>query len=240
MSKITILISDDHTIVRAGLRLLLEAEGDILVVGEATNGQQAVREAKRLRPNVVLLDLAMPLLNGLEAARQILKQVPSAKVLVLSAYNDEQHVRPAVQAGVTGYLVKETAADDLLLAVRGACQGNAFFSPSISKHLLPQRCGTLLNAGPAKADANNLTRRQTEVFQLIAEGYMTKQIAALLSLSVKTVEKHRQRLMDALDIHDIATLTRYAVSSGIIDSAPWPQPSDTTTSQFPMQKSMVE
>jgi DNA-binding NarL/FixJ family response regulator len=239
MNKITILISDDHAIVRAGLRLLLEADGDILVVGEATNGHEAVREAKRLRPNVVLLDLAMPLLNGLQAARQIIKEVPRTEVLVLSAYSDDLHVRPAVQAGVTGYLVKETAGNDLLQAVREACRGNAFFSPSISKHLLPQRRGTFLNVGPAKPDANSLTRRQAEVFQLIAEGYMTKQIATVLSLSVKTVEKHRQRLMDTLDIHDIATLTRYAVSSGIIESGPGPQSSRATTAQVPLQTSVV-
>jgi DNA-binding NarL/FixJ family response regulator len=222
MNKITILISDDHTIVRAGLRLLLEAEGDILVVGEATNGQQAVQETKRLRPQVALLDLAMPLLNGVEAARQIIREVPGTKVLVLSAYNDDQHVRQAVQAGVTGYLVKETAADDLLLAVREAAQGNAFFSPSIGQRLLAQWRGRFLNPGQAKADALNLTSRQAEVFQLIAEGYLTKQIAAVLSLTIKTVEKHRESLMNKLDIHNIANLTRYAIASGIIESGAGP------------------
>jgi DNA-binding NarL/FixJ family response regulator len=218
VNKITILISDDHSIVRAGLRLLLEAEGDMLVVGEATNGQQAVQETKRLRPQVVVLDLAMPLLNGVEAARQIADEVPDARVLILSSYSDDQHLRQAVQAGVAGYLVKETAGNDLMRAVREAAQGNAFFSPSVGQLLLTQWRGTFLPAGQPKPDTTSLTCRQVEVFQLIAEGYMTKQIADLLSLSVKTVEKHRQSLMEKLDMHNIATLTRYAVASGIIES----------------------
>jgi DNA-binding NarL/FixJ family response regulator len=222
MNKITILISDDHTIVRAGLRLLLEAEGDILVVGEATNGQEAVQETKRLRPNVALLDLAMPLLNGLEATRQIIKERPLTKVLVLSAYTDDQHVRQAVQAGASGYLVKKSAADDLLRAVREIAQGNAFFSPSICQRLLAQWRATFLNPGQANKDPNLLTRRQSEVLQLIAEGYVSKEIAAVLSLSIKTVEKHRKGLKNKLAIHSIASLTRYAISSGIIESGQGP------------------
>jgi DNA-binding NarL/FixJ family response regulator len=218
MNQITVLISDDHNIVRAGLRLLLEAEADILVVGEGTNGQEAVQETKRLRPNVVLLDLAMPLLNGLEAARQIIKEVPATKVLVLSAYSDDKHVRPAVQAGVSGYLVKETAAEDLVRAIREISQGNAFFSPSICQSLLTQWRLTFSNADQGEADPTSLTRRQAEVLQLIAEGYLTKQIAAVLSIKPKTVEKHRESLMDRLDIHTIAALTRYAVSIGMIEA----------------------
>jgi DNA-binding NarL/FixJ family response regulator len=218
MNKITILISDDHTIVRAGLRLLLEAEGDILVVGEATNGQEAVQETKRLRPTVVLLDLAMPLLNGLQATQQIISERPLTKVLVLSAYGDDQHVRQAVQAGATGYLVKQNAAADLLRAVREIAQGNAFFSPSICQRLLTQWRGTFLHAD----QPNLLSRRQAEVLQLIAEGYVTKEIAAVLSLSTKTVEKHRKTLKDKLAIRSIANLTRYAISSGVIESGRGP------------------
>ena len=217
MKKITILISDDHTIVRSGLRLLLEAKGDILVVGEASNGQQAVSETKRLRPDVVLLDLAMPLLNGLEASRQIVKEVPSTRVLILSAYSDEHHVRKAVEAGASGYVVKQTAAADLLRAVHETAGGNAFFSPAICRRLLTHWLGTFLSASPAHATDKRLTRRQSEVLQLIAEGYMTKQIAGILSLSIKTVEKHRDQLMHRLGIHRIAQLTRYAVSNGIIE-----------------------
>jgi DNA-binding NarL/FixJ family response regulator len=223
MNKITVLISDDHAIVRAGLRLLLEAEGDILVVGEVSNGQQAVREARRLRPNVVLMDLGMPLLNGIEAARQIISGLPGTKVLALSSYSDDQHVRQAVLAGVTGYLAKETASDDLLRAVRNAAQGNAFFSPSISHSLLTHWRRTVIQTGAAKTDFPSLTSRQAEVFQLIAEGYMTKQIADVLSLSIKTVEKHRETLMHKLNVHNIAALTRRAVSCGIIESGGGPK-----------------
>jgi DNA-binding NarL/FixJ family response regulator len=222
MNKITVLISDDHAIVRAGLRLLLEAEQDILVVGEVSDGQQAIREAKRLRPNIVLMDLGMPLLNGIEAARQIISGLPGTKVLALSSYSDEQHVRQAVQAGVIGYLMKETASEDLLCAVRNASQGNAFFSPSISQRLLTHWRRTFLQTATLKTDLPSLTPRQAEVFQLIAEGYMSKQIADLLSLSIKTVEKHRETLMHKLKVHNIADLTRRAVSCGIIESGGGP------------------
>jgi DNA-binding NarL/FixJ family response regulator len=217
-NQTTVLICDDHSIVRSGLRLLLEAEADIRVVGEATNGQEAVQETKRLRPHVALLDFAMPLLNGLEAARQIVKDFSGTKVLMLSGYSDDQHVRHAVEAGVTGYLMKETAWHDLVRAVREVAQGNAFFSPSICHRLLTQWRGAFVNANQANPDYTNLTRRQTEVLQLIAEGYPTKQIAAVLSLKTKTVEKHRQSLMSSLGMHNIAALTRYAISSGIIES----------------------
>ena len=214
--KITVLLSDDHTIVRGGLRCLLEAAEDICVVGEAKNGHEAVREAQRLQPNVVLLDIAMPLLSGVEAARQILKAVPSTRVLILSAYNDDRHVQQAVEAGASGYLMKESAGNELLRAIREIQKGNPFFSPAVTKCLLSQLRKRLCE-GRAPGTEVGLTSRQTEVLQLIAEGYATKQIASLLSLSIKTVEKHRQTLMDALNIHDIATLTRYAVATGIVE-----------------------
>lgn len=218
MKKITVLLSDDHTVVRRGLRLLLEAETDIQVVGEAANGQQSVREAKRLKPDVVLQDLAMPLLNGLEAARQIAKEVPSTRVLILSAYSDDAYIEHAVEAGAAGYLMKETAGDDLLRAIREIASGNAFFSPPVARRLLKQWQEKFPNGSAVKTKATKLTSRQTEILQLIAEGYATKQIAGLLSLSIKTVEKHRQDLMNILNIHNIATLTRYAVSSGVVES----------------------
>ena len=222
INQITILISDDHAIVRAALRVLLEAPGDIVVVGEATNGQQAVEEAKRLRPRVVLMDLAMPRLNGIEAARQIINEVPFTNVLALSAYSDDQHVRQAIEAGITGYLVKDTSSDDLLRAVREVGQGNSFISPSICHRLLAKWRTTLLNNAPGHTDAIPLTVRQSEVLQLIAEGYMSKEMAPMLSLQLKTVEKHRQSLMNKLNIHTISSLTRYAVSTGIIDVGPVP------------------
>lgn len=223
MKTIRVLVADDHAIVRAGLRALLDAAGDMDVIGEAENGQEAVREAERLRPDVVLLDLAMPLLNGVEAARQIAHELPATKVLILSAYSDAQHLQKAVEAGATGYLMKETASKDLLRAIREACKGNGFFSPPIARRLLKQWRNRDLES--KSTAALELTSRQTQVVQLIAEGYSSKQIAGLLSVSIKTVGKHRQALMDKLDIHEIASLTRYAVSSGVVESKPtsnWP------------------
>jgi DNA-binding NarL/FixJ family response regulator len=218
MKNITVLLCDDHNVVREGLRFLLEAADDIHVVGEAENGHQAVREAKRLLPDVVLLDLAMPLLNGVGAARQITRKVPSTKVLILSGYSDDQHVVQAIEAGATGYLMKETAGKHLLQAVREAYTGNPFFSSPVSTRLLRQYRERLLNGQPARTTVTTLTRRQTEVLQLVAEGYSTKRIAGLLAISIKTVEKHRSTLMEKLEIHEVATLTRYAISSGLIES----------------------
>ena len=218
MKKITILLSDDHNLIREGLRLLLEKETDMQVVGEASDGRQSVREAKRLKPDVVLQDLAMPLLNGLEAARQIAIESPATKVLVLSAYNDDTYIEHAIEAGAAGFLMKETVGNDLLRAIREIANGNAFFSPPIARRLLQQWQGKAPNGSPVNTKSAKLTGRQMEILQMIAEGYATKQIADVLSLSIKTVEKHRQDLMNTLNIHNIATLTRYAVSSGVVES----------------------
>ena len=218
MKKITVLLAEDHTIVREGLRGLLQAAEDIQVIGEATNGYQSVREAKRLQPDVVLLDLAMPLLNGLEATRQIAKEVRSTKVLILSAYSDDQHVQEAIDAGATGYLMKGTAATDLLRGIRQISKGKAFFNPPVPSRSMGPWRKTPLDARPAGTKGVTLTSRQTEILQLLAEGYANKQIAEILSISIKTVEKHRQTLMHRLKIHEVATLTRYAVSSGLIES----------------------
>jgi len=218
MKKITVIIADDHTLLREGMRLLLEKETDIQVVGEAADGQQSVREAKRLKPDVVVQDLAMPLLNGFGAARQIAKEVPGTKVLILSAYNDDQYIDHAIEAGAAGYLMKETVGDDLVRGIREVSSGNAFFSPAVAKRLLKQRQGRSFEESSVATKATILTGRQTEILQLIAEGYANKQIAGMLSLSIKTVEKHRQDLMNTLNIHNIASLTRYAVSSGVVES----------------------
>jgi DNA-binding NarL/FixJ family response regulator len=213
MRKITVLLCDDHSVVRAGLRSLLNASVDIAVIGEAENGLRAVSEAIRLQPDVVLLDLAMPLLNGLTATRKLAVEVPGAKVLILTSYNNDRSVRQAVAAGAAGYLTKEAASEDLLQAIREIGKGNPFFSPPIAARLLKQwRNREHVAAAP------DLTIRQTEVLQLIAEGYITKQIADVLSLSQKCVQKHRQDLMDKLGLHKAALLTRFAASNGAIES----------------------
>ncbi len=218
MPKITVLLSDDHAILREGVRLLLGTADDIEVVGEVDNSHQAVAETIRLRPAVVLLDLSMPKLNGLEAARRIAKEMPTSKVLILSAHSDDHYVQHAIAAGSAGYLMKETAGKDLLQAIREVAKGNAFFSPPVAKRLLKKCQETFLNGGQPQTQTVKLTSRQTEVLQLISEGHSNKQMAGLLSVSVKTVEKHRQTLMDRLDLHDVASLTRYAISSGTIES----------------------
>jgi DNA-binding NarL/FixJ family response regulator len=217
MQKISVLLADDHTVVRQGLRALLEAEEDMTVVGEAENGRQAVQMAKRLQPEVVVMDIAMPSLNGLEATRQISKESPHSHVLILSSYSDDEYVQQLTDAGASGYLVKQTAANDLVAAIREAKKGNAFFSPAISKRLLDHYRSSI-NRPPDQKKPTKLTPRELEVLQLIAEGYPNKQIAGELFISIKTVEKHRQQLMHKLDIHDVAGLTRYAISKRIIEN----------------------
>ena len=218
MEKIRVLLVDDHTVVRQGLRVLLEAEADIAVIGEAETGRQAVQLATKLIPDVVVMDIAMPMLNGLEATRQIIKALPNAKVLVLSSYSDDEYVHQLTEAGAAGYLLKQTAAGDLIKAVREARKGNAFFSPAISKRLLEHYREAFLRGIPVRKRTDLLTSRESEVLQLIAEGKANKQIASDLSISIKTVEKHRQQVMNKLNIHDVAGLTRYAISKGIIES----------------------
>ncbi len=214
--KITVLLADDHNVVREGLRLLLESTDDIEVVAEAENGRQAVQLAKKFMPDVIVLDLVMPLLNGVEASRQIGKEVPESKVLILSSYSDDDRVQQLVEEGAIGYLVKQTAANDLIKAIREAKKGNAFFSPCISKRLMDKCREAFAKGGTVKRKSNALTSREAEVLQLIAEGFANKQIAAELCISIKTVEKHRQQVMNKLNIHDVAGLTRHAMNKGII------------------------
>ncbi len=216
MKKITVLLVDDHTVVRQGLRALLCAEEDMEVVGEAENGRQAVMMARKTPPDVVVMDVAMPLLNGLEATRQILKLVPNTKVLVLTSYGDDDCVQQLMEAGASGYLIKQTAANDLLKAIREVQRGNAFFSPAIAKRLRDQ-CRQAFSSGQPARKGVELTSRESEVLQLIAEGFSNKQIAAELCISIKTVEKHRQQVMNKLNIHDVAGLTRYAISKGLVE-----------------------
>jgi DNA-binding NarL/FixJ family response regulator len=218
MKRISVLLVDDHTVVRQGLRALLSQEQDIEVVGEAENGRQAVQLATQTTPDVVLMDVVMPLLNGLEGTRQLLKNVPSAKVLVLSSYSDDDYVQQLTEVGAAGYLNKQNAANDLLLAIREVQKGNAYFSPAIAKRLR-DRCRQAFNDGRPVRRNIALTSREAEVLQLIAEGLPNKQIAGELGISIKTVEKHRQQVMNKLNIHDVAGLTRYAISKGVVERA---------------------
>jgi len=217
---INVVLAEDHTVVREGLRALLEAGGDIEVIGEAANGRLAVELVKKLVPDVIVMDIAMPLLNGMEATRQIRLALPDAKVLILSAHNDDAYVKKVVALGAKGYLVKHTSGHVLCMAVREAHKGNSFFSPDIVRHLKaassPDKTGRA--GGPAGNNATGLSSREVEVLQLIAEGQANKQVADELGISIKTVEKHRQRLMEKLDIHDTAGLTRYAISAGIVEN----------------------
>jgi DNA-binding NarL/FixJ family response regulator len=217
MKRITVLLAEDHMIVREGFRKLLAAEADLEVVGEAQTGRQAVALAKKLRPAVVVMDIAMPLLNGLEATRQIRKTIPGTKVLILSAHSDDAYVEQAIAFGAVGFLLKQTSSHDLSRAIREAQKGNTFFSPSIARRLHDQK----MPAGRAalRKKVSRLSSREMEVLQLIAEGKANKQTAAELGISIKTVEKHRQNLMAKLNIHEISGLTRYAIAAGIIESS---------------------
>jgi DNA-binding NarL/FixJ family response regulator len=198
---------------------MLELETDLEVVGEAKDGRQAVALAKKLRPEVVLMDIAMPLLNGLEATRQILKDAPGTRILILSAHSDDAYVKNATDSGAKGFLLKQTSSHEVCRAIREIHQGKTFFSPSISLRLNRLSPQSLDRTGRRNKKAAHLTSREVEVLQLIAEGEANKQIASELGIGIKTVEKHREHLMQKLDIHDTAGLTRYAIGAGIIESS---------------------
>jgi len=219
MKQIAVLLAEDHAIVRQGLRLLVEAGGDIEIVGEAKTGREALQMTQELHPEIVVMDIAMPLLNGLEATRQILKALPKTKVLILSAHSDPEYVEQVVKAGAVGYLVKQSSGDILAKAIREIHNGRTFFSPSIAKRLKDEYQKSTDGIGLRKKNSIQLTSREAELLQLIAEGQANKQIASELAISIKTVEKHRQHLMEKLNIHDIAGLTRFAIAAGIIESS---------------------
>jgi DNA-binding NarL/FixJ family response regulator len=219
VKRITVLLVEDHTIVRQGLHLLIEADGDIEIVGEAKTGREAVQMTGELHPEIVVMDIAMPLLNGLQATRQILKALPATKVLILSAHSDPEYVEQVVQAGAMGYLVKQSSGEVVAKAIRELHKGKTSFSPSIAKHLRDGYRKSPDGVGLRKTGGTELTSREAELLQMIAEGHVNKQIASELGISVKTVEKHRQHLMEKLNIHDIAGLTRFAIATGIIESS---------------------
>ena len=219
IGSITVLLAEDHQIVREGLRKLLEAEPDIEVVGEAVSGRQAVERVRELRPDVVVMDIAMPLLNGLEATSQIRLLSPATRVLILSAHSDDAYVERALALGAAGFLIKQSSVHVLKDAIREAHKGNVFCSPEVARHQRNRRPESKDCKSRTGGKAPELTPREAEVLQLVAEGNANKQVAAELGISIKTVEKHRDHLMRKLAIHDTAGLTRYAISAGIIESS---------------------
>jgi two-component system, NarL family, response regulator NreC len=215
MGRVRILLADDHTIVRQGLRKLLEERPDWEVIAEAGDGREAVRLAEQHKPDVAILDVAMPLLNGIEATRQITRRMPGTRVLVLSMHADEAYVTQILQAGATGYLLKDSADVDLLKAVGEAAQGRSFFSPAIARVMLDDYVRQLADKGVTDR-YEALSEREREIFQLIAEAKTNKEIAALLSVSPSTVETHRAHIMEKLDLHSAAEIVLYAVRRGVI------------------------
>jgi two-component system, NarL family, response regulator NreC len=210
-----ILLADDHNVLRKGLRRILEEQPDLEVVGEASDGREAVNLTNLLRPDIVVMDIAMPLMNGLEATRQILQRNTDVNVLILSMYSDENYVVQVLRAGARGYLLKDTAEEDLITAVRAVAKGQPFFSPKIAKLLLGDSMQRLRTEGVSDS-YDLLTPREREVLQLIAEGKSNKEAAAALFVSPTTIETHRARIMDKLDLHSTADIVLYAVRKGIV------------------------
>jgi DNA-binding NarL/FixJ family response regulator len=211
--KTRIMLADDHQLVRAGFRALLKQIPAVEVVAEASDGRQALDLFKKHRPDVILIDIAMPKLNGLEAISRITREFPNAMVIVLSMHANHEYVVQAVQSGARGYLIKDDAVSELKAAIKGVTAGQLYLSPSISKHVTP---GDLEKVGVRYDPLARLTTRQREILQLIAEGNNTKEIAFLLKVSVKTVEAHRTQLMQRLGINDIPSLVRQAMRSGLV------------------------
>ncbi len=215
MKKITVLLADDHRILREGVRSLLEKAGDMEVVGEAADGGEAVAKAQALSPDVVLMDITMPGMNGLEATRQIKALKPNIKVLILSMHESNQYISQFLRSGASGYVLKDTAASDLVGAIRAISQGDAFLYPSIARKLLEEYMQKV-QSGEESESYDGLTGREREILKMIAEGKSNKEIADILSLSIRTVQAHRANLMAKLHMHDRTELVRYAIRKGLI------------------------
>lgn len=214
MTKTKILLVDDHAIVRAGLRLLLESQSDLAVVGEAASGREAIRAVKELRPDLVLMDVAMPDLNGLEATRRIKAEHSKVQVLALTMHENEQYFFQMLHAGAAGYVVKGAPPEELIGAIRSVTRGEAYLSPPLTRRLLDDYLGRVKEGQPA---ADPLTDREREILRLIAEGLTSKEVANRLIISPHTVERHRANAMAKLDLHNRAELIRYAIRKGLID-----------------------
>ena len=215
MNPIRVLLADDHTLIRAGLRMVVVSQPDFTVVGEANDGREAVELAEQLKPDVVVMDIGMPSLNGIEACRQIHDSLPGSQVIMLSMHSDEGYVLRALKAGAKGYMLKDSAEADLASAIRAVTAGKSFFSPAVSKILLEDYMRKLKRTG-AEDSFDLLSPREREVLQLVAEGKSSKEVANLLNLSVYTVETHRAKVMQKLNLHNIPELILYAVRKGVI------------------------
>jgi DNA-binding NarL/FixJ family response regulator len=213
VDPIRVLLADDHALVRAGIRLLLEKLPDIEVIAEASDGREAIRLVEKHEPHVLLTDIAMPVLNGLEVTRHLAKTFPQVRVLILSMYSDEAHAFLARRAGAAGYLLKGSVREELKMAIRAVAQGGTYLSPPVAKMKIREYSGQV-NSKPCPP--RKLSPRQEQVLQLIAEGKTTKQIALALNIGIKTVESHRRQLMERLDLHDIASLVRFAIKIGLV------------------------
>ncbi len=214
-APLRIVLADDHTLMRHGLRKIFEERPDWQIAGEAGNGREAVKLALEMKPDVLILDIAMPQLNGIEVARQVLRREPKIAILVLSMYADEAYVVQAMQAGAKGYLLKDSADVDLLKAVESVARGKSFLSPKVAKIMSNDYLRMLREKGVTDR-FETLSEREREVFQLVAEGYSNKEIAELLCLSPTTVETHRARILEKLDLHSAAEIVLYAVRKGVI------------------------
>jgi two-component system, NarL family, response regulator NreC len=215
MAKLRILLGDDHILVRQGIRKILEEEPDWEVVAEASDGRDAVRQAATARPHVAILDIGMPLLNGIEATRQIVRYSADVHVLILSMHSNEGYIIQALKAGATGYLLKDSVDTDLIRGVAAVASGKSFFSPVVAKVMLDDYVRHLADKGIADR-FESLSPREREIFQLIAEGHSNKEIAELLSVSTATIETHRAHVLQKLDVHNTAELVLYAVRRGVI------------------------
>jgi two-component system, NarL family, response regulator NreC len=215
MGKLRIVLGDDHTLVRQGFRKILEEQPEWAVVAEASDGREAVRQALSLQPDVVVLDIGMPLLNGIEATRQIVRRFPNVSILILSMHSEEAYITQAMRAGARGYLLKDSADSELIRAVIAVSAGKSFFSPAVAKVMLDEYVRHLADKGIVDR-FESLSEREREIFQLIAEAHSNKEIADLLSVSPATVETHRAHILQKLDVHNTAELVLYAVRRGVI------------------------